>query len=340
MAVTRFGQSPAGETVDRITLAAGDLSVAILTWGAALKSVRLSGVGHDLTLGADRLEDYLDKMPYHGTLVGPVVNRIAGGRATIAGVEHVFERNLAGRHTLHSGSAGTHARTWRLVEVGPDFCRLAIHLPDGEGGFPGSRDIEALFRVEAPAILTLTLRATTDAPTILNFANHSYWNLDGSADWGGHRLRIAAERWMRTDADFLPTGEVLPVAGSPLDFRAMRAAYPQAPDFDMNFCVGTARVPLRDVLWLEGPRTGITMTVATTEPGVQVYDGRNAVRPGHGPYEGLAIECQGWPDAPTHAAFPSIALSPGEELCQVTRWSFDRPRGASAQSPAATLPRP
>jgi aldose 1-epimerase len=324
MAVTEFGQGPGGEAVFRVSLAAGEISVALLTWGAALQSVRLAGVGHDLTLGSDRLEDYLGDMRYHGTLIGPVVNRIAGGRAVIAGVERRFERNLEGRHTLHSGSAGTHLRNWRLVEEGHDFCRLAIRLPDGEGGFPGNREVEAHFQVAPPASLTLTLRATTDATTILNFANHSYWNLDGAPDWAGHRLRVAAAEWMPTDGDFLPTGEVLPVAGSPVDFREMRATQPRAPDLDMNFCVARARGPLREVLWLEGPRAAVTMTVATTEPGVQLYDGRNAFRPGRGAYEGLAIECQGWPDAPNHAGFPPITLAPGEVLEQVTRWRFAR----------------
>lgn len=324
MAVTGFGQGPGGEAVFRVTLAAGEISVAILTWGGALQSVRLGGVGHDLTLGSDSLQDYLGEMRHHGTLIGPVVNRITGGRAVISGVEHRFERNLAGRHTLHSGAAGTHLRNWHLVEAGPDFCRLVITLPDGEGGFPGRRRVEARFAVASPASLTLTLRATTDAPTVLNFANHSYWNLEGTPDWGGHRLRVAAAQWMPTDGDFLPTGEVLSVAGGPMDFREARSVNPRGPDLDNCFCLAHDRGPLRDVLWLEGPRTGVTMTVATTEPGVQLYDGRDARRPGRGAYEGLAIECQGWPDAPTHADFPSIGLVPGEVLEQVTQWRFDR----------------
>lgn len=318
-----FGTGKAGEAVKAITLAAGDLTVRILTWGAVLQSVRLAGVAHDLTLGSDRLEDYLGDLMYHGALVGPVVNRISGGAATIAGTTRRFEVNYLGRHCLHSGSTGTHWQNWRILSAGPSACVLGLDLPDGLGGFPGNRTIRASFALTAPASLTMTVSAATDAETIVNFANHSYWNLDGSPTWAGHSLAIAAEEWLPNDTDFRPTGEIRPVAGSPMDFRAARTIEPGAPALDTCFVLARAQMPQRDVLWLRGA-TGLSMTVATTEPGIQVYDQRGPARPGREVYEGLAIEAQGWPDAPSHPHFPSITLAPGQSLTQITQWRFGR----------------
>ncbi|MDT8854610.1 aldose epimerase family protein [Paracoccaceae bacterium Fryx2] len=318
--VAPFG-SAHGQTVQRILLQAGDLTVALLTWGAVLQSVRLAGVAHDLTLGSDRIDDYLGAMRHHGSVIGPVANRISGAQARIAGRLHRFEANQAGTITLHGGDAGTHLKLWSLVAATADSATLGLTLPDGDGGFPGNRTLAARFEVAPPATLRLTVTATTDAATLINVANHSYWNLDGSADWSGHALRIAADRYLPTTPDFTPTGEIFPTEGTPHDFRTAREITPGAPPLDHCFCLSDARRPLTPVLWLTG-RGGTSLTLATTEPGVQVYDGRAALRPGHGPYEGLAIEAQFWPDAPNHPAFPAITLTPGTPWEQVTEWHF------------------
>jgi aldose 1-epimerase len=321
--IEEFGTTAGGQTVFRITIAAGGLSASVLTWGAVLQSVRLPGVAHDLTLGSDRLADYEGEMRHHGSVIAPVVNRLSGARAPLDGRDLRFEVNFNGRHCLHSGAAGTHLKVWQLAEAGPDHVTLSLELPAGEGGFPGNRQLSARFSVTAER-LRLELEAGTDAPTLFNATNHSYWNLDGSEDWSGHRLRIAAEAVLPADADFVPTGEILPVAGTPYDFRAARAITPRRPALDNCFCLSTAQQLLRPVLWLTG-RSGVTMEVATTEPGVQVYDGRGALRPGHGTYEGLAIETQGWPDAPNRPGFPPVRLAPGQVLQQVTEWRFAAP---------------
>ena len=319
--MTPFGITATGETVHRLTLTAGDLTVALLTWGAVLQSVRLDGIGHDLTLGSENLADYEGAMRHHGSLIGPVVNRFTGATAPIAGEVHRFEANQDNRITLHSGSAGTHLKVWRVEDHGPAHATLALDLPHGEGGFPGNRRVNARFEVTIPATLTMTVRATTDRPTLLNFANHAYWNLDGSAFWSGHRLWIAADRYLPTTPDFTPTGEIVKVAGTAMDFRQEREIAVGAPLFDNCFCLGDRRGPLRDALRLTG-QNGLTMTVATTEPGIQVYDGRDARRPGKGAHEGLAIEAQGWPDAPNHEGFPSIEVPTGAPYEQTTRWTF------------------
>lgn len=319
--ITAFGETVGGVAVRKITLRAGDLAVSILTWGAVVQSVRLAGVAHDLTLGSDYLADYEGDMRYHGSLIAPVVNRLTGARAQIAGHEYQFEANQDDMHCLHSGSAGTHLKVWDLVRASQTEAVLALDLPDGEGGFPGNRRIEARFVVAAPATLRMTVTATTDAPTIFNAANHSYWNLDGSARWDGHSLRIKADDYLPTTAAFIPTGDIRAVAGGSHDFRKTRAIAPDSPALDNCFCIGRTRVPLRDVMQLTG-ESGVTLTVGTSEPGVQLYDGRNAVRPGHKSYEGIAIEAQGWPDAPNQPGFPSITLMPGDPVCQITEWRF------------------
>lgn len=321
--ISDFGSTAGGEMVQSITLQAGDLTVRLLTWGAVLQSVRLAGVAHDLTLGSDDLAEYQGVLMHHGSLIGPVVNRISNARATIAGVDHAFEVNFNNRHTIHSGAAGTHRQNWTILQADGASCTLGLVLQPGAGGFPGLRHVTAHFAVTAPATLTQTVSVTTDAETIVNFANHSYWNLDGTASWSGHSLQVAAEDFLPNDADFKPTGEVRAVAGTDMDFRHARTITPGAPELDTCFALSRTRQPLRDVLWLTG-KSGVTMTVATTECGVQVYDQRSAARAGHDVYEGLAIECQGWPDAPSHADFPSIAVKPGQDLQQITQWRFAR----------------
>lgn len=319
--ISAFGVTSEGQAVQKITLGSGSLTASLLTWGSVLQSVRLDGVDRDLTLGSDSLADYEGEMRHHGSLIGPVVNRIRGASARLEGRALRFDANQDGRHVLHSGSAGTHLKVWRLAEATDTACTLTLTLPDGEGGFPGNRRVTARWTVERPATLRLEVWATTDAPTFINFANHSYWNLDGTETWAGHRLKVAASDYLPTTAEFVPTGEVATVKSTDMDMRRGKLISPGSPPLDNCFVLGRTRETLRDVLWLDG-LSGVGMTVSTTEPGIQVYDGRNAIRPGHGAYEGIAIEAQNWPDSPTHADFPSIVLSPGETYAQVTEWRF------------------
>lgn len=312
-----FGTTTTGETVEKITLCAGDLTASMLTWGAVLQSVRLTKIPYDLTLGSERLADYEGDLRYHGSIIAPVVNRLTNAAAPLGDQTLNFQVNFNGRHTLHSGDAGTHLKVWHLLETTETACRLGLTLPDGEGGFPGNRHITAHFQAFAPATLRLTITTTTDADTLLNATNHSYWNLDGSADFTGHTLQIAADHYLPATADFIPTGEIRP-ATDMFDFRKPKAISPQFPDLDNCFCLSQTQQPLRDVLTLTG-RSKLQMTTATTEPGIQIYDCR------HDHYKGLAIEAQGWPDAPNQPGFPTITLAKGETLTQITEWRFTPP---------------
>lgn len=327
-----FGSRPDGQAVERVVLSDGTMGIAVLTQGAILQDVRLDGVAYGLTIGTDTLDPYLAPMRSAGSLIGPVVNRISGGRATIDGETYEFERNQDGKHTRHCGEAGTQNKLWEIAEATDTSVTLELALPDGEGGFPGNRAVAARFSLPEPGVLELRVAVTTDRTTIVNFANHSYWNLDGTDTYAGHRLQVAADRRCLTDDRALVTGEVVPVDGSFFDFREPRELTPgQDPLIDTNMCVADSRRPLTEVLTLTGT-SGVTMSVSTTEPGVQLYDGSgftNGDAPGHDgrdnrPYCGFAIEPQGWPDAPNHSHFPQITLPEGRSYEQVTRYRFAR----------------
>ncbi len=320
--MTPFGTDAQGRDVQALTLSTGDLTVRLLTLGAILQDVRLAGVDRNLTLGADRAEDYKDSLLYFGALVGPLVNRLGGAAAMIGDKEVRFEANQGGQHMLHSASVGTYGQIWQVVDHNASQATLAIDLPDGQGGFPGNRHVTVRFSVTG-ATLRMELTGTTDHITLMNFANHSYWNLDGGPTWAGHVLQVAADAYLPVDHDLIPTGEVRNVTGTDFDLRDGRKLVPGQPALDHNFCLSDRVQPLRDVLTLTGA-SGVSLTLATTEPGVQIYDGGHTRRPGKGIHEGIAIEAQRWPDAPHHPHFPSVILSPGQTYRQTTEWRFSR----------------
>lgn len=319
-----FGTTSTGEAVHKITLQAADLTVSLLTWGAIVQDVRLADVPRSLTLGSDNMADYEGNLCHHGSLIGPVANRISTSRVLIDGMMYELERNQDGRIHLHSGAKATHRRMWTLTDKDQSSATLRCDLMDGECGLPGNRTITAHYQLGGTSTLTLTIDATTDAPTVMNFANHSYWNFDGTQNWSGHRLKIDADHFLPCTPDDYPTGEIADVTNTQMDFRTLREITVGQDIFDNNFCLSNETVPLRDVLVLEG-QSGVGMTMATNQPGLQVYDGRNPARPGRSNFEGLALEAQGWPDAPTQPAFPSIRVTPDTPYHQVTSFTFYTP---------------
>ena len=329
--MTPFGITSRGAPVHRLTLSDGPLTAQVLTWGSNLHDVRLDGVPHALALGSPDLAPYEGPLATAGGLIAPVANRISGASASLDGRTVALEERDGTGLTLHSGSAGTHRKLWRVEDRGPAHALLAIDLPDGEAGFPGRRRVTAHWRADG-ATLTLTVEATTDAPTWINVANHGYWNLDGSETIAGHVLECPAARYLPANEDGLVTGEVAEVGGTRFDFRGGRALETGPPHLDHNLILADARRDLARAATLTGA-SGLAMTMETTEPGLQVYDGwklADVGAPDHqgrpvGPHRGLALEAQGWPDAPSHPGFPSIRLDPGETYRQVTRWSFELP---------------
>jgi aldose 1-epimerase len=306
-----FGTLGDGRRVQAVDLASADLSITVLTLGAILQDARLAGLGAPLTLGSEDLADYEGRMGYFGAVVGPVANRIAGARTQIGGRNHDFPPN-EGPNLLHGGTSGTHAQIWTIDDVAPGTLALSLDLPDGLGGFPGNRHLTAAFAFDGRR-LTLELTATTDAPTLMNLANHSYWRLGGTGH-AGHRLAVAADSYLPVDAALIPTGEIRAVHDA-FDLRAGRVL-DGAEGFDHNFCLARAPRPLTRIAELAGPSAH--MLLETTAPGLQVYSGNPA---------GVALEPQFWPDAPNNPAFPPILLTPGQTFRQTSRWTFTRREG-------------
>ena len=302
--VEEAGRLSDGRMVRRIHLRSGRLAAEVLDHGARLPSVRLDG-GPNMTVGSRDMAEYEGALKYAGPIVAPVVNRISGAAAELDGQRLVFEPNQAGRHSLHSGAAGTHAKVWDIVAVSDDAVTLRVEMPDGEGGFPGTIAMTAVYRLEE-ADIHLEIEGVTDRTAFFNPAHHGVWNLDGVADYAGHLLTVPAERYLPVDGDTLPTGEIAAVEGTIYDHRTARG-----PDktLDHNFCFeGGFGLRAR----LDAP-SGRWMEVHSDAPGCQVFAGRPA---------GIAIEPQYWPDAPHNPAFPSIVLRPGETFRQVTRFRF------------------
>ena len=325
-----FGTMENGDVVHRVAITDGDLSANVLTWGAVVQDLRMVGHPQPLVLGFDRFEPYPLHSPYFGAIAGRYANRIAEGKFTIDGSAYHTDLNFLGKHTLHGGSKGIGKRLWNLVDQQNDQVTLSMVDPDGTNGFPGNCTIECTYRIEAG--LVVELNATCDQPTLCNLAHHSYFNLDGSPSILDHRLEIDGEYYLPVDDELIPTGEIAHVADTPFDFRQLRTVRNQGQEaYDHNFCLALQRRDLRQIARVSSDRSRLRMEILTTEPGLQFYSGAklNVPAPGlegrrYGPFAGMALEPQIWPDAPNRANFPSALLRPGERYSQHTVYRFIR----------------
>ncbi|WP_439379276.1 aldose epimerase family protein [Amycolatopsis lexingtonensis] len=326
-----FGR--AGETdVHRYTLTSpGGLTVRILDYGAVIQSIEApdrDGECANVVLGYPDLDGYVaNNHPdaariFLGAAIGRFANRIAGGTFTLDGVRHRVPQN-DGKNSLHGGPAGFDTRVWSATPL-PDGLRLTLTSPDGDQGYPGRLTAEVTYRL-APSGLHITYRATTDAPTVVNLTNHTYWNLAGAGEVYDHRLEIAADRYCPTDAALIPLGSPIDVADTPFDFRRpfpigarIASADPQltlADGYDHNWVLD-ADAPFAARAW--DPASGRLLTVRTTEPGLQFYSGNHL--PARG--AGFALEAQHFPDSPNRPDFPSTVLRPGEVYHQETTYEL------------------
>jgi aldose 1-epimerase len=336
MAPTRFGTLSNGTDIEEVTIAAGDLTVKVITLGAVIRDVRLAGIGHPLVLGFDHLDDYLNHSPHFGAVAGRCANRIGGGRLVIDGRLSQLSLNEKGRTHLHGGFIGFGKRAWRLAAHDQTSVTLAIRGSDGEEGYPGNVDAAVRYTIEAPGTIRMEANATTDAPTAVNLAQHSYFNLDDSPDILDHEVQILAEDYTPTDADSVPTGEIRAVAGTDYDLRTAqpirRMKDGKRFTYDINYVVDRIKAPApRPHARLHSSKSGVSLEVASTEPGVQFYDGAwmNIPVPGlggrrHGASGGCCFEPQYFPDAVNHPNFLSPLLRPGETYRQTTLFAFSR----------------
>ena len=327
------GQTADGEVVHRITLMGGGLTATLLTWGAILQDLRLLGHRPPLVLGFPNFEDYPAHSPFFGATVGRCANRIAGGAFVLDGEPQQLDRNEKGVNHLHGGAEGISKRVWRIASQGEDRVRFEIDDPDGHMGYPGACRIACTYHLKPGGVLSIVHTAESDRTTICNMAHHSYFNLDGGDNVLDHDIRIAAEHYLPVDETLIPTGAIQPVENSAFDLRRPRSIRHEVDGsqviYDHNFCLSAGRGDKRAVALVHSPKSGVSMEVRTTEPGLQFYAGHKLGPdvPGlqgaaYGPHAGFCMEAQVWPDAVNHDGFPSAVLQPGETLRQETDYVF------------------
>lgn len=342
-------QAPADPPVPReyALRNANGMTVRFLDYGATITAIEVPdrrGRMANVVLGYARPSDYPGRNENgFGVVVGRYAGRIANARFRLDGREYRLRPNL-GPHALHGGALpGFDKRTWAVRpfrEGAVEGAALTLVSPDGDQGFPGALTVTVTYRLLPDDALRIDYSARTTKPTVLNLTNHSYFNLAGGGAVTSQRLRIAASRWIETDEMGIPTGRLAPVAGGPLDFRRERAigegidwkgppmsgpgGYNHAWVFDRP-----ARGGPRPVIRMRDPGSGRTLTVETTGPSVQAYTGdyfKGTDRDAQGrpirPRDGIALETQGFPDAPNHPRFPSTRLDPGREFRSTTIWRF------------------
>jgi aldose 1-epimerase len=310
-----------GTPVHRWTLERAGVRVRILSYGGIVQSVEIpdrDGRTADVVLGFPGLDGYLEHPgPYLGAFIGRYANRIAGGRFELDGLTYALAPNNA-PNSLHGGDHGFDKRVWDMEPAGAHGVRLSRVSPHGEEGFPGRLEVSGTYSLDESGALRISYEAVTDAPTVVNLTNHSYFNLAGSGNAGGHELRIDASRFTPVDADLIPTG-VEEVADTRFDFRQGRKV---GAGYDHNFVLdkGITEEAVQ-VAELHDPASGRVLTVATTEPGLQLYTADHLPEP-FAPGDGIALETQHFPDSPNRPEFPSTVLRPGEVYRSETVYGF------------------
>ncbi len=332
-----YGKLSDGREVGIFTLTnRHGLRARVAEYGAILVSMEAPDRdGHlaDLTHGYDELEGWVEDRSFLGATVGRFGNRIAAGKFTLDGREYVLATsNSPGGIPchLHGGLQGFHKKLWQgrvTRDGGVEFTYLS---KDGEEGYPGNLTTKVTYVLNDENELIWKAEATTDAPTIVNLVQHGYWNLSGdpSTGVGDHKLMLAADHYLPTDAGQIPTGEIAPVAGTPMDFTLpTRIDARVGDDFGaLGFAGGYDHAwvlregsGLRLAARLEDPKTGRVMLLSTDQPAVQFYGGNfldnTILGKGNVRYpkrSGLCLETENFPDAPNQDRFPSSVLRPGE----------------------------
>ena len=306
-----------------LELKTGQIHARFTTLGARL--VALDFAGADVVMGGGTDADILAGDWTTGAVAGRIAGRISNATITIDNSEYALARNF-GEHQLHGGPDNFSIRHWK-AEAGDSSIRFSLHSPDGDQGYPGALDVTATYAVNANT-LSLDFEARTTKPTVVNLTNHAYWNMSGGERGAfEHEMQIIGSRYLPLSELLLPSGELRDVSGTRWDFRQLRTV---GGVYDNCWVLDGPRGTLKHGLTLRDPVSGRTMEVWTTEAGMQMYTAEHwdGVFPGKtGPlpqYGAIAIEPQNFPDAPTHANFPSAVLRPGEVYRQRMEWRFSR----------------
>ncbi len=343
ISIQPFGKTTGGVPVTQAVLKNGRIEVRVISYAAIITGMLVpdkNGDAVDVVLGYPGVPEYELNTDSMGAAVGRFANRIGGARFLLDGIEHRLTANENG-NCLHSGLHGLSHTVFKMEPTpgSDDSVTLTATLPDGEDGFPGEVEVEIEYRLSGCG-LVIRYQAATDAPTVCNLTNHSYFNLNGHASGSvlGHRLTLASDAYLETDAASIPTGTVVPVAGTPMDFneektlaRDIGAEYPallQGHGYDHCYIIRDSG--LRHAAWLEGPESGLRMEVLTTLPAVQLYTA-NFLAPVCAGKEGahyqkrdaVCLETQDYPDAPNHPEFPDTTLRPEVPYSATTVYRFE-----------------
>ena len=344
-----FGEAE-GQPVELFTLTnANGMEVRITNYGGIIQSILVpdsNGEMENVTLGFETLDEYLAGHPYFGNITGRYANRIAEGTFTLG--EEAYQLAINNDpNTLHGGEKGFDKYVWEAEEITSDAgvgVKLSRVSPDGEEGYPGNLTVDVTYTLTNDNALQIDYLATTDATTVVNLTNHAYFNLagDGSGSIEGHELQLMASNYTPVDATLIPTGEIAPVAGTPLDFTTPHAIGERIRDndeqmvigrgYDHNFVIDRPSPDDTELILaarVVEPESGRVLEISTTEPGIQFYSGNfldgtviGAAGKMYRQGDGFALETQHYPDSPNQPEFPSTVLEPGEEFQSTTVYAF------------------
>ena len=345
---TNFQTEVGGKKTDLYTLRnKNNMEVCVTNFGGRIVSVMVpdkDGKMQDVVLDFDSIQDYISKPSDFGASIGRYANRINQGRFTLDSIEYQLPQNNYG-HCLHGGPNGFQYRVFDAVQPNPQEVELTYVAADGEEGFPGNITCKVLMKLTDDNAIDIRYEAETDKPTIVNMTNHSYFNLDGdAANNADHLLMVDADYYTPVDSTFMTTGEIVPVEGTPMDFRTPTPVGARINDYDFvqlkngngydhNWVLNAKGDISRKCASLESPKTGIVLDVYTNEPGVQVYagnflDGSLTGKKGitYNQRASVCLETQKYPDTPNKPEWPSAVLRPGEKYMSqcIFKFSVDK----------------
>jgi aldose 1-epimerase len=344
-----FGKTPSGESVTLFTMKnASGMEVQIMNYGGIITKILTpdkNGIVEDVVLGFETLDEYIKENPFFGASVGRYGNRIAKGKFTLDGVGYQLPLNNNG-NSLHGGLKGFDKKVWQVISSGETAEGPKIVLKyistDMEEGFPGNLTVHLSYILTAKNELSIEFSATTDKATVINLCNHSYFNLSGNGKQNvlAHTMQLNAPKLVAVDNLLIPTGELIPVAGTPFDFltpqligsridQTDNEQIKRGGGYDHCFAFDKPLGKFAVVAIAHDPVSGRTLEASTTEPGVQLYtgnflDGHLKGKNGavYGKRSGFCLETQHYPDSPNRPNFPSTVLRPGNRYTTKTNYKF------------------
>ena len=345
-----FGILPNGDRATLYTLRdQSGFAFSVTDFGAAVVSIfarDMAGTLADVVLGYDSAEQYASGRSFFGATIGRYGNRIAGGKFELGGEKYNVPLNN-GKNHLHGGPGGFHTKMWTgSIDATRSRIVFTRTSPDGEEHYPGNLGVTVTYALTAPGVMQIGYRASTDKSTPVNLTNHSYFNLAGHSGGPilGHLLSLNASRFTPVDSGLIPTGELLPVAGTAFDFREPVPIGKRIEDddeqlrfglgYDHNFVLEPSD-SLRLAAVARDPVSGRMLEILTSEPAIQFYSGNflgSEIGKGGVSYlrrSGFCLETQHFPDSPNHRSFPSTILHPGAHFESATIWRFTAPPSAA-----------